>query len=71
MAKTTGKTTLGRVSLTEKNSNRAATHPISGLFVLLLVLRPDFRVGLQLSASRCKNSWKCTLVESGKTLVKY
>jgi ferrous iron transport protein B len=67
MAKTQEKPPLGRVSLTEK-IDRAATHPISGLFVLLLVFGLIFGLVYSIGIPLQK-FLEVHLVESGKTLV--
>ena len=67
MAATQEKPPLGRVSLTER-IDRFATHPIMGLFLLLLVLALIFgfvySIGIPL-----QNLLEVHLIEGGKTLV--
>ena len=67
MAKTQEKPPLGRVSLTEK-IDRAATHPLSCLFVLLLVFGLIFGLVYSIGIPLQK-FLEVHLVESGKTLV--
>jgi len=67
MAMTQEKPPLGRVSLTER-IDRAATHPITGLFVLLLVFGLIFGIVYSIGIP-IQKFLEVHLVESGKTLV--
>jgi ferrous iron transport protein B len=67
MAMTQEKPPLGRVSLTEK-IDRAATHPVTGLFVLLLVFGLIFGVVYSIGIPLQK-LLEVHLVEAGKTLI--
>ena len=67
MAVTQEKPPLGRVSLTER-IDRVATHPISGLFVLLLVFGLIFAFVYSIGIP-IQNLLEVHLVESGKTFV--
>ena len=67
MAVAQEKPPLGRVSLTER-IDRVATHPISGLFVLLLVFGLIFAFVYSIGIP-IQNLLEVHLVESGKTFV--
>ena len=67
MAVTQEKPPLGRVSLTEK-IDRVATHPISGLFILLLVLCLIFGLVYSIGIPLQK-FLEVHLIESGRTFV--